>query len=369
MNNPVSSTLLADVVALWPADLDRQSPPQHDWLWHGYLASSNVTLLTSQWKAGKTTLLAILLRHLKQGGMLAGLPLRAGRALVVSEESATLWQKRSQKLGFTDQVCLVCRPFAGKPSREQWQALLDRLVALHQQFRFDLAVFDTLASFLPAGSENQADAMLHALAPLQLLTKEGLSVLGLHHPGKKKVAGGMAARGSGALSGHVDILVEMRWYDNADKDDRRRRLLAWSRHEETPRQLVIELNVEGTDYRCLEEKEPEDAELIGMRGALGQVLERARIKLTQKQIREQWPAGDPKPSVAYLSKLLVKAVESGEVKRQGQGTRTDAYRYWLPSLEEKWQKDPTARLEQTMLDSRLEVMQRLPDLFTPEEFE
>ena len=28
-----------------------------DWLLHGYLARGNITLLTSQWKAGKTTLL------------------------------------------------------------------------------------------------------------------------------------------------------------------------------------------------------------------------------------------------------------------------------------------------------------------------
>jgi hypothetical protein len=246
---------------------------------------------------------------------------------------------------------------------------LSRLLALHQQFRFDLAVFDTLASFLPPGSENQADAMLNALMPLQLLTKEGLAVLGLHHPGKKKVAGGMAARGSGALSGHVDILVEMRWYDSADKDDRRRRLLAWSRHEETPRELVMELNAAGTDYSCVCPEESEEDELRGTRAGLWQVLEKARTKLTQKQVREQWPAGDPKPALAYLSRLLGRAVERGEVKRQGEGTKTNAYRYWLPALEEKWQKDPTARLEQTMLDSRLELMQRLPDLFDPEELE
>jgi hypothetical protein len=361
------SSLLADLAALWPADLDKQVQGRVDWLWRGYLAPGNTTLLTSQWKAGKTTLLAILIDRMKKGGLLAGLPVRPGKAVVVSEEGPALWQQRSQKLGFTDQVCLVCRPFAGKPSHEQWQGLLGRLVALHQQFHFDLAVFDTLATFLPAGSENQADAMLHALAPLQLLTKEGLAVLGLHHPGKKKVAGGMAARGSGALSGHVDILVEMRWYDNADKDDRRRRLLAWSRHEETPRELIMELNAAGTDYSSV--TEPEDDEMQGTRSSLWHVLERARTKLTQKQIREQWPCGDPKPAVAYLSRLLGRAVERGEVKRQGEGTKTNAYRYWLPSLEEKWQKDPMAKLEQTMLESRLELMQRLPDLFDPKELE
>jgi hypothetical protein len=30
--------------------------PRVDWLWDGYLARGSVTLLTSQWKTGKTTL-------------------------------------------------------------------------------------------------------------------------------------------------------------------------------------------------------------------------------------------------------------------------------------------------------------------------
>src|SRR5205807_153532 len=45
------------------------------WLWRGYLAAGAVTLLTSQWKTGKTTLTAVLLARLKAGGQLAGLPL------------------------------------------------------------------------------------------------------------------------------------------------------------------------------------------------------------------------------------------------------------------------------------------------------
>jgi hypothetical protein len=41
------------------------------WLWHGYLLPGSVTLLTSVWKAGKTTLLSVLLarngRHRPSG--------------------------------------------------------------------------------------------------------------------------------------------------------------------------------------------------------------------------------------------------------------------------------------------------------------
>ena len=87
MKNPSLQTLLADVAALWPSDLGKQDHAGVDWLWRGYLAAGNVTLLTSQWKAGKTTLLALLLDRLRVGGLMAGLPVRAGKAVVVSEES------------------------------------------------------------------------------------------------------------------------------------------------------------------------------------------------------------------------------------------------------------------------------------------
>ena len=46
------------------------------WLWTGYLHDGEITLLTSQWKTGKTTLIAGLLRQLGAGGEFLGQPLR-----------------------------------------------------------------------------------------------------------------------------------------------------------------------------------------------------------------------------------------------------------------------------------------------------
>src|SRR5689334_10604184 len=37
-------------------ELERSGAPPMNWLWTGYLAPGQVTLLTSQWKSGKTTL-------------------------------------------------------------------------------------------------------------------------------------------------------------------------------------------------------------------------------------------------------------------------------------------------------------------------
>ena len=229
-------------------DLKRQADASVCWLWQGYLAAGAVTLLTSQWKAGKTTLLAILLDRMRAGGTLAGLPVRPGRAVVVSEEAPALWVQRGQKFDLGDHVCWLCRPFVGKPDLGRWQGLLDGLTALHGQVGLDLVAIDTLASFLPGRTENHADAMLNALLPLQKLAAAGPAVLVNHHPRKQVSADGLAARGSGALAACVDVLAEMHWYDRASDADRRRRLMAWSRYDETPRQLVIELNEAGTDY-------------------------------------------------------------------------------------------------------------------------
>jgi RecA-family ATPase len=63
------------------------SAPDIDWVWHGYVGRGAVTLLTSKWKAGKTTLLAGLLHHLATDGEFLDRPCRAAKVLVVSEES------------------------------------------------------------------------------------------------------------------------------------------------------------------------------------------------------------------------------------------------------------------------------------------
>src|SRR5438552_2102613 len=91
------------------ADLSAAAGPVKPWLWHGYLAPGAVTLLTGRWKAGKSTLLSVLLARLKAGGELAGLPLAAGKAIVVSEESPQHWLRRSQHLDFGNHVGWFCR--------------------------------------------------------------------------------------------------------------------------------------------------------------------------------------------------------------------------------------------------------------------
>jgi hypothetical protein len=312
-------------------DLRAAAVIETQWLWHGYLAEGNVTLLTSQWKSGKTTLLSVLLSKLKAGGTLGGLAVRAGTAAVVSEEHAGIWLRRSQSLDFGRHVRWFCRPFRGQPTVERWNALIDSLCDLRRREGLDLVVIDPLASFLPSRNENNSGVMMAALLPLQRLAAEGVSVLILHHPRKKEAVEGQLARGSGALSGFVDILMEMHVYTRGEPSDRRRRVQAFSRHPETPGHIVLELNADGTDY--LGRGDYDERSFGDCWGALERIFANARRKLTRRDVLDEWPDDSPKPTDMTVGRWLTHALDDAKIVRDGAGTKTKPYRYWIKGRE------------------------------------
>jgi hypothetical protein len=320
--------------AIWDREVAALNPPSIDWLWHGFLAPGNITLLTSLWKAGKATLLSMLLSRRKQGGTLGGLSVKPGKSVVVSEEPMSLWAERIRHLDFGGQVCFFSRPFLTLPRPDEWQALLDQILALHQEHGTDLVVIDPLAPFLSC--ENQARGVLEALLPLGELTRRGMAVLLLHHPARGNRPFGQAARGSGALLGHVDISIEMR-HPGGDPLTRRRRFLALSRHAETPRELLLELNAEGTEYLVVAGAPDDDFQANWE--PLLMVLEDAPQKLTRQDILAEWPPDFEKPEPTHLWRWLRHAVERSLIACEGRGRKGDPFRYWLPEREAVWKQD------------------------------
>jgi hypothetical protein len=139
------------------------------------------------------------------------------------------------------------------------------------------------------------------------------------------------ARGSGALSGYADIIVEMTWYARTAENDRRRKLRAWSRHEETPRELVIELNEDGTDYRALGDFEAEAFRANWP--VLRRLLKEADAKLTRRELLERWPPEAEAPGETTLWRWLDRGIAEGKLCRSGHGRKYSPYRYWLPGHE------------------------------------
>jgi hypothetical protein len=329
-------------VPLSYAQLEPAAQARRDWLWQGYLLPGAVTLLTSLWKSGKSTLLAVLLSRLKTGGVLAGLSVRPGRAVVVSEEGPELWWDRGLRLALDGHVQWFCKPFRGKPTSEQWLDLLAQVERMHESRPVDLLAIDPLANLAPMRTENDAAEMLKAVAPLQRLTARGVSVLLSHHPKKGPVVPGQAARGSGALSAYVDVVVEMLAVRRRNLQDRRRLLRAYSRYAATPPSWVIEWTADGTDYLGLgPSAEPDFAHGWPV---LHGLLENATGPMTRLDLFRAWPDSAAAPARLTLWKWLDRVVREGKVLRHGKGTRKEPYRYSLPGMAEKWQANLLADL-------------------------
>src|SRR4051794_21036998 len=110
--------------------LQRLSDGTVRWLWEGYVAFGSITLFTSRWKSGKTTLLSVLLSRMSTGGTLAGSAVASAPVIVVSEESPGVWVARGRKLSFGANVRWICQPFLCKPSRAEWEALVGMLASM-----------------------------------------------------------------------------------------------------------------------------------------------------------------------------------------------------------------------------------------------
>jgi hypothetical protein len=314
-------------------DRNRLDRPDPGWLWHGYLAPGAITLLTGRPKVGKTTLVSVLLAKLEFSGDLAGRPVRAGRAVVVSEEHESLWKERHRRLGFGPNVGILCRPFPRRATADDWRALIDHLAAVRRGPGLDLVVIDSLTTFFPGRSENHARHMLDMVLSLRRLTDVGVGVLILHHPKKRPTAPGRAARGSTALTRNVDIVLEMNQIGPWGTDDRRRELLGFSPWQETPPRLVIELTADGTDYAAI--GDPALSTVGNGREVLLRVLAGARGPLTRRQILRCWPADYLRPNDTTLWRWLDREVKGGRVRSSGRGRPWNGSTYWLTGREEE----------------------------------
>src|SRR5262249_34207327 len=101
-----------------------------------------MTLLTSMWKAGKTTLLAHLLARRANGQQLLDRPVAPGKTIVISEEPRTLWAERCRQFHFGGGLCLFPQPFPQLPTSGQWRGLIDRVAQLRAEHGIDLVVID-----------------------------------------------------------------------------------------------------------------------------------------------------------------------------------------------------------------------------------
>jgi DNA-binding transcriptional ArsR family regulator len=302
-------------VALSALDGDSTSV---EWLWDGFLAKGHLTDFYALWKAGKTTLLAALLQRLEHGGELAGRVVRPGKALVVTEEPKAKWIERREALALGDHVHIISRPFPKRPNHAEWHTFTSHITRLVVEHGYDLVVFDALPNLWPVRDENDASETVTALLPLQAIATAGCAVLFVRHPRKSDGSQATAGRGSGAIAGFVDIIIEMRRYEPEQQQDTRRVLSVYSRYE--PFEMVIRWAGDG------------QYETLGTPAAYSAEAQRQRL-LEALAEQDGATTADLAKAVelpyATVSKRLGELEAAGQVVRAGTGKRGDPYRWFV----------------------------------------
>jgi AAA domain len=324
-----------DLQLIQPSDLTLSSETNQTlFLWKDLLVPSDVTLVTSQWKLGKTTLLLGLIHAMDQSAPFLEQATRRAQTWIVSEESRNQWAERQQQQPLGDHVHLMCRPFASRPTFEEWNDLIRMAADAAVAKTLDLFVIDPLASFLPGRCESNAAVLLEALAPLHLLTDAGAAVLLLHHPKKNAPKEGSLARGSGAMLGFVDVSLELTKYAGMKTDSHCRTIQIQSRHRTTLTTIDYEMDPASMVFTRIHDRKTAQFE-----GHLALFLSQFKDRIeaaTLGELRERWPADEPFPPTSTLYYWAQSAVEKGHLRREGYGTRSSPYRYRLPNKHDEY---------------------------------
>jgi len=315
----------AETIFLPASQLLAQPQATTEWALPGYLPKGGVTLLSSRAKLGKSTLSAHIARALLQGSEVIGRQATTvGKVAYLSEEPPSLFADRLRTLGLdSDRLLVAFRHQARQPLPELVREALD--------MGAEVVIVDTVAAWAGIEDENSATEVEKALRPIVSLAQErGVAILLLHHLNKSDGPEGTAHRGSGHLVAMVDVALELR-RPEGDAPQTRRVLRALSRYQETPQELVIDLQEGGYDALGTGEqvimRQAEEALLDVLPGPAEEAIPFESARPDADTIMGR--LGGSKLPRTTLQRVLASMVERGMVGRQKSGKRGDPYRYRL----------------------------------------
>jgi hypothetical protein len=203
-----------------------------------------------------------------------------------------------------------------------WPELVRQAMAYCHQHQLGVLVVHTWDRWtgLRGDLENAAGAVNEALEPLQYAAAGGLAVVLVTHQRKSLGEFGEAVRGSTALTGGVDIVVELeRPPASLALGKHARALRAVSRFTSTPDELYVELDEHASEFISIDSPEEVKA-----------AADQARI------VEALFELGDATSSIvaeatelpdATVRRHLNMLLERERVAREGKGKRGDPFRW------------------------------------------
>jgi hypothetical protein len=259
------------------------------------------------------------------GGEFLGHPTVKGRIVYLTEESGTSFRAALARAGIEESVdfhILFWRETHGLRDGETsaWVKVVDEAVEYAKAKDAAVLVVDTFAQFakLTGDKENSAGDNLEAMLPLQKGRDERLAVLVTRHERKEGGGVGVSGRGSNAMSGAVDIVLQLK-RPTGSHPPTHRKIEALSRFDDTPSELTISLT--NGEYRVLGE-----SDAVAVPVAMERVLEalggEEAANLTMKQLEAA--TGVPRTT---LQSALERLESDGRVMKNGSGKKNDPIHY------------------------------------------
>lgn len=302
---------------LSPDELRESVPPQPPWVIDGYLARGVVSIIAGKPKVGKSTLVFAATDAIASGvDEFLGRKVNGGPVVYVSEEGASTLAHKLPR----GNVRVLSRDNAWpKPS---WPDLIAGSIDEAQRVSAVLLVVDTFAFWAGLGAEQEKDAGA-TQAAMDLLVQAanaGLAVLLVAHSRKGGGEDGEGIRGSNAIPGTVDIVLELERPSKTAGSQRV--LLALSRYPTTPGALMVE-RADQSRYVVLGEGDRADGREMGDRARLLTVLEPGTA-LTRKELEAALSAPE-----AQWHNVMGALIEAGDVVKNGAGKKGDPYRFQM----------------------------------------
>jgi hypothetical protein len=286
------------------------SSEKTEWIWENYLAKRRVTLFSALPKAGKSTFLRSLFLAINREEEFVGQPTKKCNILVLSEESDEEWADSREGVEDEDlgKTYVWIRPTRSIPNSKGWEKNIDEISLACKELKIDLVVLDTITTFWSVEDENDASKVKRALVPLFKLTEDdGVALMLVHHFRKSGGNEGTAARGSGALAGYVDVLMELRRHEDGMPNQRK---IKTSGRGVQETELVIELMDDGT-YKTL--GEPWIVSKTARLTKIISIMEEFKRPVSTKEISNFWNANVCKMDERTIRRYMKELEKNGQV--------------------------------------------------------
>lgn len=310
-----------------------------DWFCEGIVGPQITTLLAGAPKAaGKTTFAFGLIAALASGGTFLGRECTPTGVLLLSEErvpSLADKDRRWRISGHSNVHVGMRHNF----SDLDWPLIVDAAVDHCIGNELGLLVVDVWDKWTGIADENDSATTNHAFLPLAAAASRGIGVLLIHHHRKSAGANGDRIRGSNALLGSVDVALELERLQQAQADDKPRRMLRGEgRFSAIPSELLIELTDDGyislgSDVRQVKQDHDRQVVLDRIGDEDGPTIDKL--------------AADTEIPVGRVRKIVAALDRDEEIKSTASSGRGAARRYWTVSF---FSAHPLGREETSLLE-------------------